>query len=128
MAPLVICARVEAPIPLRPVGGAVWALRFNLFRGRRCSESVEGAANCAEKDASATGGGRRRQPASWRAAVVNLVVLALLTGYTFRTVRRNKDWENEESLFLSSLDVCADSAKVPSGVPHSHTAPLVRAA
>ena len=48
----------------------------------------------------------RRQRSRW------LVTAALCLAYGTRTVRRNGDWVSEETLFLSALTVCPDSAKV----------------
>ena len=41
-----------------------------------------------------------------------LVTAALLVAYGARTWVRNADWATEETLFLSALQVCPDSAKV----------------
>ncbi|KAK9908411.1 hypothetical protein WJX75_007517 [Coccomyxa subellipsoidea] len=53
---------------------------------------------------------RRKMGMRGRVAAVLLVVM--LTGYTWRTFDRNWDWEDEERLFRSALKVCPGSAKV----------------
>eukprot|EP00803_Ostreobium_quekettii_P011106 evm.model.scf_344.3 EVM.evm.TU.scf_344.3 scf_344:28738-43688(+) len=39
-------------------------------------------------------------------------VVAVLALYATHTVQRNRDWESEETLFISAQQVCLDSAKV----------------
>jgi len=53
-----------------------------------------------------------RPPSLARHLAVCAMAAALFLGYSHRTVTRNSDWESEEQLFVSALDVCADSAKV----------------
>ncbi|KAM9953792.1 hypothetical protein ACTFIR_008886 [Dictyostelium discoideum] len=41
-----------------------------------------------------------------------LIIILLTSFYSIKTWKRNEDWKNEESLFLSALKVCPNSAKV----------------
>ncbi|CAL8469470.1 g9011 [Coccomyxa elongata] len=52
---------------------------------------------------------RRMGLREWGAA---LLVALLLLWYSWRTIDRNWDWEDEERLFRSALKVCPNSAKV----------------
>ena len=52
---------------------------------------------------------------SWgkaKGALLGLLLLLLLGGYSLRTWLRCFDWLNEEKLFLSAMKVCPDSCKV----------------
>ncbi|CAL8471954.1 g11496 [Coccomyxa elongata] len=52
-----------------------------------------------------------RRSTAGRKRVAALLVALLLGGYMWRTIDRNWDWEDEERLFRSALQVCPNGAK-----------------
>ncbi|BDA47605.1 probable protein O-mannosyl-transferase TMTC4 [Coccomyxa sp. Obi] len=54
--------------------------------------------------------GRQRKTAG-RKQLAAVLVAVLLGGYMWRTIDRNWDWEDEERLFRSALQVCPNGAK-----------------
>ncbi len=51
-------------------------------------------------------GKRRVDRGQWRGVAVGLLTLMLLGAYTWRTIDRNWDWEDEERLFRAALKAC----------------------
>ncbi|CAL5229598.1 g12956 [Coccomyxa viridis] len=48
----------------------------------------------------------------WRGLAAGVLMALLLGAYTWRTIDRNWDWEDEERLFRAALKVCPNGAKV----------------
>ena len=71
------------------------------------------AYRCPGPEASLTGevkGDKRRLgQGRWRGLAAGGLVVLLLGAYTWRTIDRNWDWEDEERLFRAALKVCHSS-------------------
>ncbi|GMH37112.1 hypothetical protein BSKO_04985 [Bryopsis sp. KO-2023] len=58
-------------------------------------------------------GGRNLDPARRVTKYLSVIGIAsLLAFYSWRTIERNRDWKDEEALFLAAQKVCSNSAKV----------------
>lgn len=62
--------------------------------------------------ASKPGTGGRTTARPFLMALVIVIVSLIFLGYTWRTVTRNPDWHDQQTLLLSAAEVCPDSALV----------------
>lgn len=104
---------------LRAQAGAALLLARTCtwLNGHLCSEFSRGGGNVADPGRGTGGGGGAVVVSGWRVrAIARWVVWACLWGLvatmSVASVRRNREWSDEESLFSAALAVCPRSAKV----------------